>query len=76
MLFRSTGFSTTGLTVEVSDGGVDYTALATDKYSVNEVGWVSMTWDNIVAGIGGNGPTGIVYVRITDGNTKYVFENK
>ncbi len=72
----STGFSTTGLTVEVSDGGVRYNSLASGKYNINDAGWVSVTWDNIVEGIGGTEPTGTVYVRITDGSTKYVFENK
>lgn len=71
----SEGFSTTGLTVEVSDGGTTYKTLASDKYSVNEAGWVSTTWSNIVEGIGST-PTGNAYVRITDGTTRYVFENK
>lgn len=72
----NTGFSTTGLMVEVSDGGTTYTSLASDKYTVNDDGWVKITWDDIVAGIGGTTPTGTIYVRITDGSTKYVFENK
>lgn len=71
----STGFSTTGLTVEVSDGGVTYNSLAADKYTVNDAGWINITWANIVGGIGSE-PTGTVYVRITDGSTKYVFESK
>lgn len=71
----STGFSTTGLSVEVSDGGTTYTTLASDKYNVNDAGWVSLTWDSIVSGIG-NEPTGNAYVRVTDGSTRYVFENK
>lgn len=71
----STGFSTTGLIVEVSDGGTTYKTLASDKYDINEAGWVSTTWDNIVAGIGDT-PSGTAYVRITDGNTRYTYENK
>lgn len=71
----STGFSTTGLVVEVSDGGTAYQTLASDKYSVNATGWVSLTWDDIVAGLG-SAPTGTAFVRVTDGNTRYVFENK
>ena len=70
----STGFSTTGITVEVSDGGTTYVVLASDKYEINSTGWVSTTWNNIVAGIGSE-PTGTVYVRVTDGATRYVFEN-
>ena len=72
---KSQGFSTTGLTVEVSDGGTIYRTLASDKYNVNDGGWVSLTWDDIVAGIGST-PTGTAYVRVTDGTTRYVFENK
>ena len=70
----STGFSTTGLKVEVSDGGTTYKTLASDKYSINDAGWVSTTWDNIVAGIG-NTPTGTAYIRVTDGTTRYIFKN-
>lgn len=70
-----TGFSTTGLTVEVSDGGTTYKVLSSDKYNVNDAGWVNVTWDNIVAGIGSE-PTGTAYVRVTDGNNRYIFENK
>lgn len=70
----STGFSTTGLVVEVSDGGTTYQTLASDKYSINDAGWVSTTWENIVAGIGSE-PAGTAYVRITDGTTRYVFVN-
>lgn len=70
----NTGFSTTGLTVEVSDGGITYKTLAADKYTVGEDGWVSVTWDNIVAGIGSE-PTN-AYVRVTDGSNKYVFESE
>lgn len=68
------GFSATGLTVEVSDGGTIYKALTADKYSVNEDGWISITWANIVAGLGDD-PAGTVYVRVTDGTTKYVYSN-
>lgn len=71
----SEGFSTTGLIVEVSDGGTAYNVLASDKYSVSDTGWVSTTWNDILAGIGSE-LTGTAYVRVTDGNTRYVFENK
>lgn len=71
----STGFSTTGLVVEVSDGGTTYKTLASNKYSVNDAGWISVTWDNIVAGIGDT-PEGNAFVRVTDGTTRYIFENK
>lgn len=72
----STGFSTTGLVVEVSDGGKTYTLLDADKYTVDSTsGWVSITGDNIVAGLG-NQLTGTLYIRVTDGTTRYVFENK
>lgn len=70
----TTGFSTTGLKVEVSDGGTIYKELASNKYN-NTDGWVSLTWDNIVDGIGAE-PTGTVYVKITDGGKAYIFENK
>lgn len=70
----STGFSSSSLTVEVSDGGTDYTALASDKYSVNDANWVSTAWANITEALGGN-PSGNVYVRITDGTTRYTFQN-
>ena len=70
----NTGFSTTGLTVEVSDGGITYKTLAADKYTVGEDGWVSVTWDNIVAGIGSEPKN--AYVRVTDGSNKYVFESE
>jgi len=69
------GFSTTGLKVEVSDGGTTYKTLTADQYTVNEAGWVSTTWANIVAGIGSE-PSGHAFIRITDGTTRYVFENK
>lgn len=69
-----TGFSTTGLVVEVSDGGTTYKTLASDKYSINDAGWVSVSWENIVEGIGSE-PTGKAYIRVTDGTTRYVFEN-
>lgn len=70
----STGFSTTGLIVEVSDDGTTYKTLTSDKYSVNNSGWISTTWNDIVAGIGST-PAGAVYVRITDGTTRYIFKN-
>lgn len=70
-----TGFSTTGLTVEVSDGGTTYTALTSGQYSVSDAGWVSITYNNLVAGLG-SAPTGTLYIRVTDGTTKYVFENQ
>lgn len=70
----STGFSSSSLTVEVSEGGTTYTALASDKYSVNDANWVSTTWENITGALGGE-PSGTVYVRITDGTTRYTFIN-
>lgn len=70
-----TGFSASNLTVEVSDGGTTYKTLATNLYSVNEANWVSTNWANIVTGLGGD-PSGTVFIRITDGTTQYVFENK
>lgn len=71
----STGFSSSDLTVEVSDGGTDYTALTSGKYSVNDANWVSVTWGNITEALGGQ-VSGTAYVRITDGSTRYTFENK
>lgn len=71
----TTAFSTTGLVVEVSEGGTTWNTLATDKYGVNDAGWVSVTWENIVAGIGSE-PEGHAFVRVTDGTTRYTFENK
>ncbi len=71
----STGFSTTGLVVEVSDGGTTYQTLASDKYSISDAGWISTTWDNLVSSLGSE-PTGNIFVRVTDGTTRYVFENK
>lgn len=70
----STGFSSDSLTVEVSDGGTNYTVLASDKYSVNGDKWVSLTWANITEALGGE-PSDKAYVRVTDGSTRYVFEN-
>lgn len=70
----SEGFSTTGLVVEVSDGGTTYKTLTSDKYTIHDSGWVSTTWDNIVAGIGSE-PTGTAFVRVIDGSTRYTFEN-
>lgn len=71
----NTGFSTTGLIVEVSDGGTTYKTLASDKYTISDTGWVSTTWANMVEGIGSE-PTGNIFLRITDGTTRYIFENK
>ncbi|HCT91826.1 MAG TPA: hypothetical protein DF613_10690 [Lachnospiraceae bacterium] len=70
----SDGFSSNSLTVEVSDGGTNYTALASDKYSVNDANWVSVSWDNIAEALGGE-PSGTVYIRVTDGTTRYTFTN-
>ena len=67
-----TGFSATGLTIEVSEGGSTYTTVPTSKYS-NDGGWVSINWNDIVNVIGSN-PTSDVYVRITDGTTRYTFK--
>lgn len=72
----NTGFSTTGLIVEVSDGGTTYKTLASDKYGVNDGGWVSTTWGNIIEELGVDVPSGTVYIRVTDGSVRYVFENK
>ncbi len=71
----NTGYSSDSIIVEVSDGGTTYTTLAPDKYSVNGDGWISTTWPNIVAGIGSE-PTGAAFIRVTEGNTRYVFENE
>lgn len=71
----STGFSSNTLTVEVSDGGTTYTALASDKYEVNADNWVSTTWANMTEALGGN-LTGNLFIRITDGSTRYIWENK
>lgn len=70
----SAGFSTTGLTVEVSDGGTTFETLATNKYTIHDSGWISTTWDDLVAGIGST-PTGKVHVRVTDGTTRYTWIN-
>lgn len=70
----STGFSSSDLTVEVSDGGTTYTALASDKYNVNDENWVTVTWENITEVFGGE-PSEKAYVRVTDGSTRYTFEN-
>lgn len=71
----STGFSSNNVTVEVSDGGTTYTALASDKYDVNSDNWVSTTWANMTEALGGE-PTGNMFIRITDGSTRYIWENK
>lgn len=71
----NTGFSTTGLTVEVSEDATIFNALASSKYNTNDDGWVSISWDNIVEGLGDE-PTGAFYVRITEGTTKYIFTNE
>lgn len=70
----STGFSSSSLTVEVSDGGENYTVLASDKYAINDANWVSTTWANISGALGGT-LSGTAYVRITDGTTRYTFVN-
>ncbi|MCI9094399.1 MAG: hypothetical protein HFG85_00870 [Dorea sp.] len=70
----SNGFSSSNLTVEVSDGGTTYVALASDKYSVSEANWVSTTWENMIEAIGAE-PSGNIFIRITDGSTRYTFEN-
>lgn len=72
----STGFSTTGLVVEVSDGGTTYKTLAAGKYTIDTSnGWVGIAWDDIVAELGGE-PTGTAYVRVTDGTTRFVFADE
>lgn len=70
----STGFSSSDLTVEVSDGGTTYVALGSDKYSVNSSNWVSTTWANITEALGGQ-VSDKAYIRITDGTTRYTFIN-
>lgn len=71
----TTGFSSNSLTVEVSDGGTTYTTLPSDKYEVNADNWVSTTWANMTEALGGE-PTGNIFIRITDGTTRYIWENK
>ena len=70
----SAGFSSNNLTVEVSDGGSTYTTLASDKYSVSDTNWVSTTWADLTAALGGE-PSGNIFIRVTDGSTRYTFEN-
>ena len=70
----STGFSSTNLTVEVSDGGSNYVGLAADKYTTSN-NWVGLTWETIVEALGGQ-VEGTAYIRVTDGTTRYTFENK
>ena len=70
-----TGFSSSNLKVEVSDGGTNYVELASGKYNVNSTNWVSTTWANITEALGGE-PSGKAFIRITDGATRYTFENK
>lgn len=69
------GFSSDTLTVEVSDGGTNYVALSSDQYEVNSDNWVSTTWANMVAALGSE-PTGHIFIRITDGTTRYIYENQ
>lgn len=70
----STGFDSSSLTVEVSDGGTTYIPVASDKYTMDSNNWVSISWANITEALGGE-PSGTVYVRVTDGTTRYIFEN-
>lgn len=70
----SNGFSSSNVTVEVSDGGTTYVTLSADKYSLNDANWISTTWANITSALGAE-PSGTVYVRITDGTTRYTFAN-
>ena len=70
----STGFDSSSLTVEVSDGGTTYVPVASDKYTMDSNNWVSISWANITEALGGE-PSGTVYVRVTDGTTRYIFEN-
>lgn len=72
----NTGFSTTGLTVEIADDVTAYKTVAADKYEVGSTGWVGITWDNMIAALGKTEAEGTICIRITDGTTKYVFENK
>ncbi len=71
----STGFSSDDLKVEVSDGGTNYVELASDKYAINDANWVSTTWENITGALGGT-VNGKAFIRVTDGTTRYTFENK
>lgn len=68
----TTGFSSSNVTVELSGDGTTYVALASDKYDVNSDNWVSVTWDNATEALGGD----LKSVRITDGTTRYTFENE
>lgn len=66
----STGFSSSSLTVEVSEDGSNYSTVATDKYTVDENNWISMPWASITETLGAE-PSGTYYVRITDGSVRY-----
>lgn len=68
------GFSTSGVTVEISDdGGSTYKEMAESLYNLDSNGWLSVTYDSMVEAIGG-APAGEIYLRVTDGTTKYVIK--
>ena len=49
----STGFSTTGATkVEASGDGISYDDLTTNQYTLDDSGWMNISCNNLVAGIG------------------------
>lgn len=69
------GFSSTNVTVEVSDGGTTFVPLAADKYSVDSQSkWVSVTWSNMAEALSADSIDNL-FVRITDGTTRYTYED-